>query len=180
MFKTCLAAAALGLAATAASGATLDNYDVRFVVTNGPRIGDNDLALQAGAEFSMFGITFDMISGSEFSISWVPGLAHSDLYVYISDLRFAGISDPADITSLTLVSGLEPPVYSVIADAPDTAFGAPAMQFNIDRDGSFDGGGGSTWTFAYTTDVAPIPLPASLPLLLAGLGGLAWLGRRKG
>ena len=27
--------------------------------------------------------------------------------------------------------------------------------------------------------VAPIPVPAALPLLLAGLGGIAWVGRRR-
>lgn len=27
--------------------------------------------------------------------------------------------------------------------------------------------------------LAPVPVPAALPLLLAGLGGLAWVGRRK-
>ncbi len=28
------------------------------------------------------------------------------------------------------------------------------------------------------TDASPVPVPAALPLLLAGLGGLAWVGRR--
>lgn len=35
----------------------------------------------------------------------------------------------------------------------------------------FGGGGGET--------PAPIPVPAALPLMLAGLGGLAWVGRRR-
>lgn len=29
------------------------------------------------------------------------------------------------------------------------------------------------------TDLAPVPLPAALPLLAAGLAGLGWLGRRR-
>ena len=31
----------------------------------------------------------------------------------------------------------------------------------------------------YTGPVSPVPLPAALPLLMMGLGGIAWLGRRR-
>lgn len=169
------------LFASAASATTLSSYDLSFVIAGGPSSGTlNDVPLQADPEVVNFGVSFDMIDGESFSISWNPaGVAHSDLFVYISDLTFMSIPDPADILTLTLESGPEAQVFSIIADAKDSAFGAPAMQFNIDRDGSFDTGG-ATWTFAYTTDVTPIPVPAALPLAAAGLGALAWLRRRRG
>lgn len=180
--QTLLAGAiAAGMLATGtAQAATLTSYDMQFVITNGPSSGIfNDLSVAPGAEANLFGVSFDMLDSTGFTITWAPtSVAHSDLYVYISDLRFSGVADPADILTLALDSGDASPIYAVIANAPDTPGGAPAMQFNIDRDGSFDAAPGS-WTFAYTTDVTPVPLPAGLPLAVAGLGALAWLRRRK-
>lgn len=42
----------------------------------------------------------------------------------------------------------------------------------------FNGQSGAFDDLAFTT-VAPVPVPAALPMLLAGLGGLAYLGRRR-
>jgi hypothetical protein len=33
--------------------------------------------------------------------------------------------------------------------------------------------------FEFTGEISPVPVPAALPLLLAGLGGLAFFGRRR-
>ena len=43
----------------------------------------------------------------------------------------------------------------------------------------FDAGGGVTSAYFGGSQVAAVPLPASLPLLFAGLGVMGWLGRRR-
>ena len=35
-------------------------------------------------------------------------------------------------------------------------------------------------TITWTTEATPVPVPAGLPLAVAGLGALAWVRRRKG
>lgn len=68
-----------------------------------------------------------------------------------------------------------------------TAFaGVTAMQFRLAAFGSTNPVGtfdleavNSDYAFSLSGELAaPVPLPAGLPLLLAGLGGLAWLRRR--
>jgi hypothetical protein len=79
-------------------------------------------------------------------------------------LRDAGGALP-DFRGLTRTSGTLSPEVRVEADA---------IFFDLSGDTAGPG------AFAtYEVDLAPIPLPAGLPLLLAGLGGLALL-RRKG
>jgi len=46
-------------------------------------------------------------------------------------------------------------------------------------DGLTSNTGANAFPIGSYQGMAPIPLPASFPLLLAGLGGLAWLRRRK-
>lgn len=56
-------------------------------------------------------------------------------------------------------------------------FRADAVRFMSGGKGSSDDG--SFNVTAAALDVAPVPVPASLPLLLAGLGALGWAARRK-
>lgn len=51
----------------------------------------------------------------------------------------------------------------------DTGFDAVSTGFDT----------GLNYTLTFRTDVAPIPLPAALPLLAFGIGGLVVVGRRK-
>ena len=87
---------------------------------------------------------------------------------------------------LSLVSVLASPNVAGIAVAgmtagaivyPDTGWWSFESQGNIDLSWDF-AADYRNWT--YTVNTAAVPLPAGLPLLLASLGGLALVGRRRG
>ena len=50
------------------------------------------------------------------------------------------------------------------------------VQFNLNFTGQNDG---KEQFFLIDSDAPAIPVPAALPLLLTGLGGLGWLARRR-
>ena len=107
----------------------------------------------------------------------------------------------SDLTSLKIVTGVSSPTAFLDSF---TAFGAPEVlllglqdcptdfsncvvpglgtfRYGFDQHGLnfFQTVGISGLTFHVDDQVAPIPLPAGLPLLLAGLGGLGLIARRK-
>ena len=179
----------LGMGAVDASALSLDAYDLNFSSTGGSSFVFRGLNPSVGPEVEGLydAWSFDMTGPNSFDVTFNPldrdpNLRFRfDIFVYVSNLRYNGSPDSSDILSLTLQSGTASDVTNIITDGNETAFGDFAMQFNIDGEGGFgEQIPAETWSFAFTTDAAPIPLPAGLPLLLAGLGGLAALRRLKG
>ncbi|PWR01670.1 hypothetical protein DKT77_16230 [Meridianimarinicoccus roseus] len=182
--KTYFAAASLAclptFLPTYLSALTLESFDLRIVeVVEVARL--RDAAPVPGPELSRNAWIFDMLSPTSFRITSDPSQEPQNLqfryfntYVFISDLRYAGIPTPADPLTLTLIDGDATDITAITADVATTGFGIPGMAFNILGEGSGFGQVDpvESWTFSFTTDVAPVPLPGSLPLLAVAVGAL--------
>ncbi len=198
--KTSLSAAILAtmLAATSASAAiisadfqeTLDLPDV----SSGPRIFVNlGAALSGGPELGIGNETqnpsgwagfldVDLTSGGLITLSrdLIEGAGDYDFaLVTISNMLLGAGETITGIT--TLSENLMDPTYS-FSGSPLISVGGNSVSFLWDFSGAgdaadfrFNDGGVST----YQLTIAAVPLPATLPLLAFGLGGLAWVRRRK-
>lgn len=172
-----VAALGLGVAAGAASAATLDGDSVGCdIVATVPWTCSSPTAVVgAGAEFTLdlFGNPrFDVDIGSS-SIrldKTVVGLfTGAGEVVTFSDLDFSPSSVIVGIANfVTTASG-------GIAES-DVTFGDDWVRFDFNN---------SSWQVGQyvsfdliTREVAPVPLPAGLPLLLAGVGALGIVRRR--
>lgn len=189
--KTILAATALSVAASAGTAATLNLDTTDPILT----------ASSVSVEFSEIGVfafsAFGEIDGS-------AGIATDGLTELFLDAEVTS-SDPftADFGTLDVSDETD---FVVLGDLVDFGFTDTSLEFLFDTfDGRFaaDFGAqvlveftlarGSNLTFLSgledgdvveggltlsAVDLAPIPLPAGLPLLLAGLGGF-WVLRRR-
>ncbi len=181
----CFAAiVAFGIPAVSASAATLDGATIRatasFPVLAGPTVtgGPVDAVVGAGVEFStgqfgaFFGPSFDF-SGSTLTITHLltghqaadfNGYTFNDVLGVLGDFTgFSILSDNTGLFDLTRIS----------FDAENLFVNFQSLSFE---------GFEETPTIVLGIEVggpAPIPLPASLPLLVAGLGALAFARRRR-
>jgi hypothetical protein len=60
--------------------------------------------------------------------------------------------------------------------------GTNVLTFAMTSPGPYNGGGQGTWDESWAVnevDVAPVPVPAALPLMMAALGGLGLMARRR-
>ncbi|MEJ6393165.1 hypothetical protein V8J82_07865 [Gymnodinialimonas sp. 2305UL16-5] len=126
--------------------------------------GDNDILLFSfSRSVNLLSITFDNVNDALF------GNGPDDFLGFAS----AGPIDPSDTFT------------SIIRDIPNVAgddgvftIAAPGVA------GSFFGigaiGNNDSWRIrSLTVDIAPVPLPAALPMLAFGIGGLMMVGRRR-
>ena len=119
---------------------------------------------------------------------------------YISGAFFIGIDINQTVNAQTLVSfvmlvnGLQVFAFDTTTVVPSQQNGngfadyllkgftlanlalTDTVQFNLNFTGQNDG---KEQFFLIDSDAPPIPVPAALPLLLTGLGGLGWLARRR-
>ncbi len=88
----------------------------------------------------------------------------------LSEAISAGI-----VSAQTILEGAGVSLFPVSAEASQTFGRISVTDVMIDpgQPGGGNGGGGGA------PNPAPVPLPAGAPLLLAGLGALAWLRRRR-
>ncbi|WP_425038529.1 VPLPA-CTERM sorting domain-containing protein [Primorskyibacter sp. S187A] len=192
MIKTSLIGAFLIATAGAASAATVD------LIGDKDCFGTNDVCVEDGTTWLPGGWsavtqdgldpTFMDITTNGGSASWTHSYAAGTYSSASLSFRTAGIADiagPYDV----LVDGVkvgEMPLdgsghilVETFTFAVDTALvndGAATVSFVVD--------GVDTWAIDYSEltlgmTTAPVPLPAGLPLLLAGLGGLALVRRRS-
>ena len=165
-----IAAVLLFLApAYAVSAAT---YQVDFSGGGGTVIGTFDAPL-AGGNVSNFmvalsGVTFDTSTGVVTTFTYNPVINE---FEYTSPGPFPSFTNSVN-TPLCAAGGCFLEIY------PDPTPGVPgdylaidALLNNIDA--------GTKYIIDPNPVMSPVPLPASVPLLAAGLVLLGWLGRRK-
>jgi hypothetical protein len=85
-------------------------------------------------------------------------------------IEWNGLTDVFSVTMLANGSGATNTIEIAIADTSDTIYDS-AVFFTGITAGTTDGGGG--------IEVPSVPLPAGLPLLLSGLGGIFMMRRKK-
>lgn len=128
--------------------------------------GDNDIVLfNFSRSVSLLSIRFDNVQDPLLGI----GNGADDFLGFASD----AVLNPGDPFQAILTD-----IPNIIGDDGLFTLSAPGVA------GSFFGIGAlennDSWRIrSITVDVAPIPLPAAFPLLLAGLGGLVLAGRRR-
>ncbi len=177
-----LAAAALlagVIAPASASAAVLDAADIhagwRFSDISSPYKSYGNSTVGAGLEYSNVNVDgvifFDInLADTSITVNFRPSAASLNLAsfngLFITDLASLF---PALSVSSVVASGIS------FLDS-DVIFTADGFGLNFQGD-SFENGGSVTVNFASST--AAVPLPAAMPLLLAGLGAIGALRLRR-
>lgn len=139
----------------------------------GPTLAETIAALKS-ADITVLGVDVGNLNGEGelFSIVDATGGSIGRLEGNLSDLVFDSlfevIAPRADVSfDVDLFSATGDSIFTYTSMLGNLAPGSYSV--TIDAEPTFDPGDG----------IAPIPVPASMPLLLAGLGGLALLRRSK-
>lgn len=94
-----------------------------------------------------------------------------------------GFGDEGDVATLSIRDALGALIGLVTLNSDDGVASADLTSFGSIRSILFDNSASTGFGYAYGdinyVAASVVPLPASLPLLLAGLGGLALLRRRR-
>ena len=157
-------------------------------------IGFDEVALTDGTpvtnQFAGLGVTFSQALTYDNTVSTRPnfsgaafsnpaGQAFSILFSQtVSSASAAITANSGGATFTSLLNGVEVEGFSTSLDLAENNFygftGSLFDEILIDPDGSTTI---AMDNLAYT--VAPVPVPAALPLLLAGIGGLGFMARRR-
>lgn len=195
MFKKFLLAAGLATAATTASAAT--SFDLTF--SGDPNIPNVTLTnTSTTAQLLTFSISIGLLTRNFDSIGISTSPAGGTSTVTTGDLLNDGPRtdslalsftdfDPGE--SMSFATDIDSDSGNTIEDYRNTLFNNGTGP-NSELTATFSDGASVSFTIpdqtsglsSYTISVsaAPIPLPAGLPLLVAGLGAFAVLRKRKG
>ena len=170
------ATSSLILSAGIASAATLTGDTVTKVVTNNSvNVGfDENMLIGAGIDADDGNIFFDLDAG-----------AGNQLSITVGDGSYCGMYDCSGLTEVVFssmdFSGAELLLgFNVLNAGPlgivATVLSGTSLKISW-TEGSLSGG---TFTLGeYVTGTSEVPLPAALPLMLAGLGALGGLAARR-
>jgi len=124
------------------------------------------------------GAAFSNPAGQAFSILFSQTVSSASAAITVSSASAAITANSGGATFTSLLNGVEVEGFSTSLDLAENNFygftGSLFDEILIDPDGSTTI---AMDNLAYT--VAPVPVPAALPLLLAGIGGLGFMARRR-
>ena len=161
-------------AASAVHAATLDGQSltIEFVQNNGGEVvfDPQTAVVGAGVEASFFQSLNVDVSGDIISIIAFGSSSFGN--IPFNGWRITDTNGTIDaFSALTLLPG---------GDFPEATFSVSADEIllNFNETGSFVAGDTAEFRVSFGP-VGTVPLPAGLPLLLAGLGGLGLLAKRR-
>lgn len=160
-------AAVIDLTTATNDGTTLVATDATILADAGTSLNVGDFVANSVCPVGSFGCNGAMFLNFDFDVKDV-------MFDY-------GFGNEGDIAAISLFDGLNNLVGSLILNATSGVNFADLSGFGTVRSIFFDNSSSTGAGYAYgnITYTAAVPLPATLPLLLAGLGGIAVLRRRK-
>ena len=146
----------------------LSNAEVTSLVSDSFVYGAFDFGVGPNGGFCALTASFTCVGDAEVTFTLGP----------VSNLTFMTyFADPGDGTTISIFDGLVELASIVVSSnilVDFSAYSGITSVFIDDDSGGSDGIAYADWEF---TQGSKIPLPASLPLLIAGLGCVSWLRR---
>ena len=184
MIKKLIQAAALLAACSGAAQAS--TFDFSYTFSDGQKLSgslDGTLSGDLVTNISNVSVTFDDVAftATLFGGTFVPSSTGSNVGAYSYGANSAVVSTNAALNNFIFADNNDPQAnnatnwfYFVNGTTP-TGQGTQEVEAGNIATGNiaFDNPGSGTWS------LAPVPLPAALPLLMSGLGLLAAAKRRR-
>lgn len=124
--------------------------------------------------------SFTLSASQDVTLNAFLGFAQQFNTGAIFDVTGSGVASTGNAFSTSGFLSTGTPVSDSFAGGPLSLTGGETYTFTTTNAGVLTQSHLTGLDFtAATTNPAPVPLPAGLPLLLAGLGGLAWMRRRQ-
>lgn len=150
---------------------------------NGLSASNGDSDLTEGAVFTGTGFGGALIISESETVAGVELDPADDnarggtiTFAFGNAVRLLGF-DILDDAEITVVAGGVSNTFDVAADGGFGSFDLTGLGYNNVTSLTFDFNGASG--AIDNLSVSAVPVPAALPLLLAGIGGLAFMGRRR-
>jgi hypothetical protein len=186
----------LGGPSLISNGGVLGASGYTFGANQGLSLGGLNLAADGAYDIEI-GFSFDTLDGYRKIIDFSNLALDSGLYELSSRLNFypvtsgpAGTFQSGQLVNLQLVRTAAGVVTGSVNGVPQISFTdsfslaiSNTLNFFIDDRATGQGEASSGYVdyirISGTAPVSAVPLPGALPLLVAGLAGLGWAGRRR-
>jgi hypothetical protein len=186
----------LGGPSLISNGGVLGASGYTFGANQGLSLGGLNLAADGAYDIEI-GFSFDTLDGYRKIIDFSNLTLDSGLYELSSRLNFypvtsgpAGTFQSGQLVNLQLVRTAAGVVTGSVNGVPQISFTdsfslaiSNTLNFFIDDRATGQGEASSGYVdyirISGTAPVSAVPLPGALPLLVAGLAGLGWAGRRR-